>query len=107
MEDNMISLTFEQALFFVIKINEWSEENNFNDQILSKYQKDFIERSVELAKMNIIKRFIKGEKYIISKSMYNYLSSVLNVDPLDEEKMKDYLIVVKNSLEEAKQKIKK
>jgi hypothetical protein len=76
----------------------------FKDNISLSFENYVIERSIEISGYSEIrlKLFPYASRYIISKSMFTYLSSLTKVNPLDEDIMKKYEPLIREVEEQAR-----
>lgn len=102
---NSVTLTYLQTMIFSYRIEEMKKENPFfSDGIANQYQEYVINRSGEIActyPQFLLKLKPNGDKYIISQSMFDYLSHLTGVNPCDKKIMEFYKPIIKEVEEKA------
>ena len=102
---NEVTLTYLQTMIFSYRIEEMKNENPFFfDGIAKQYQEYVINRSSEIVctyPQFLLKLKPNGDKYVISQSMFDYLSHLTGVNPCDKKVMKFYKPIIKEVQEKA------
>ena len=93
-----MNLNYLQTMIFMYRINELKKDNeNFNDEIATNFEKYVISRAVEIAKLEIKRGIIPvlNKKYSISKDDFEYLVELTGVNVLDKKTVKAYSEIIK------------
>lgn len=96
-------LTYYQIMIFMHKIEEIKNNNpTFNDEIILNFENYAIQRTCEISNLSPIKLKIKPSlgMYLISNDMFNYLSKITGINPLDKEIYNYYIPFVKQKEKE-------
>lgn len=112
MKEEYINLTYYQVMAFLLKINEFKENNPyFNDSFANSFSHYVLIRTFEIATKTPaiqLKLFPNLKKYKISKSLYNYLTNLTSINVFDKNTMMKYNVLIKEFENETeKQNVKK
>ena len=97
-----VYLTYYQAMSFLLEIEEMKNNNpHFNDNLANTFYDYVLQRTYEIATTTSFvkaKLFPNSTKYKISKSLFNYLTNITEINVFDEQTLTDYIILI-NELE--------
>ena len=86
MKQNLVYLTYTQAMILVLRFKKMREENPyFKNGLMSQYEEYVLIRTIELSRMSKLE-YIKEsfpKPYGISKSLYEFLKRLSGIDVLD------------------------
>ncbi len=109
MENGYVYLTYYQTMIFLHRLEEMKKANQyFSDAIAEEFENYTIARAKEILFTHPqikLKLVPKANKYVISESMFNYLSRLTEVNPLDKEVMKAYKPILKQAEADAQKRI--
>jgi len=99
MNQNYVYLTYYQAMAFMFRIDEIRKNNQyFNDHIAMEYENYVVKRTGEIITTYPqikLKAFPNANKYKISKSLFNYLTKLTEIDVYNKEIIDKYTIMTK------------
>lgn len=111
MKEEFVYLTYYQAMAFLLKINEFKENNPyFNDNFANSYSHYVLMRTFEIATTTPeiqLKLFPNSKKYKISKSLFTYLTNLTSINVFDKETLTLYTKLIKEFEELSDEEIEK
>lgn len=96
--DNYEYLSYYQVMSLMYAIDKLRKSNQyFSDGISENFEKYVIDRTSEIAMCSSLKLKIKPNlsKYVLSKSMVEYLIRLTGVNIFDKDTLEEYIILVK------------
>lgn len=98
MDNNFVYLTYYQAMAFMHKLEDMKKENSyFKDALADQYSNYVVQRTAEIAMAYPqikLKVFPNADKYKISRSLLDYLTSLTGIDVFDPETMEYYKEII-------------
>ncbi len=98
MEKDFYYLSYYQVMSLMYAIAQFRKRNPyFSDEITNTFEKYVVNRTYEISMCSSIKSKFKfdANKYIVSKSMIEYLIRLTDVNILDKTVLKKYIKLVK------------
>lgn len=104
MKNDLVYLSYYQAMVFMWRIDEIRKESNtFDDELAIMFEEYVIKRAGEIVlyyPQFLLKLIPHANKYCLSKGNFEYLCKLTSVNPLNKQDFNMYLPKIKKLEEE-------